>query len=77
MRAIDARYAERDALIDTGADYVLLETEAYRTQRRALVAACTAEVQAALDPARFQRWLNLRNGAKPVKPSLGGSMIRV
>ena len=77
VHAIDAQYAEREALLDTGADYVLGETEAFCAKRRALVAACTAEVRAALDPARFQRWLNLRNGAKPVKPSAGGSMIRV
>ena len=77
VRAIDARYAEREAQLDTSGDYVLVETEAYCTERRALVAACTAEVRAALDPARFERWLNLRNGAKPVKPSPGGTMIRM
>jgi hypothetical protein len=77
VRAIDASYAEREAQLDPSADYVLVETEAYCTQRRALVAACTEEVRAALDPARFQRWLNLRNGAKPVKPPPRGSMIRM
>ncbi len=77
VRAIDAHYAEREAQLDPGADYVLVETEAYCSQRRALVAACIEEVRAALDPARFERWLNLRNGARPVKPSPGGTMIRM
>lgn len=77
VHAIDARYAEREALLDTGGEYVLVETEAYCAQRRALVAACIEEVRAALDTARFQRWLNLRNGARPEKPSPGGTMIRM
>jgi len=75
VRAVDARYAVREAQLNTGADYV--DTDPQRAARRALVAECTAEVQAALDSARFARWLNLRNGAQPVKPSAGGTWIRL
>jgi hypothetical protein len=75
VRAIDARYAEREAHLDKGADYV--DTETQRAERRALVTECTVDVQAALDPARFTRWLNLRNGAQPVKPSVGGPRMRL
>jgi len=76
VRAIDAGYAEREAQLDTGGEYSVAGTEAYAAQRRALVATCTEEVRAALDPARFQRWFDLRNGARPVKPSAGGTLIR-
>ncbi len=75
VRAIDARYAIHEAQLNTGADYV--DTDPQRAARRALVTECTAEVQAALDSARFARWLNLRNGAQPVKPSAGGTWIRL
>lgn len=74
VRAIDARYAQREAELDGSADYV--DTEAQRERRRALVKESTAEVQAALEPARFARWLNLRNGATPVKPNAGGTVTR-
>ena len=73
VRTIDAQYAEREARLETDADYV--DTDAQRNARRTLVAACTSDVQAALDSARFARWLDLRNGAQPVKPSVGGTMI--
>ena len=75
VRAIDARYAERETRLEEGADYV--DTERQRAARRALVTECTADVQAALDSARFARWMDLRNGAEPVKPSAGGTMIRL
>lgn len=71
VRAIDARCAERQAVLDRSADYV--DTGAQRAERRKAVAAWTDEVEAALDPARFTRWLNLRNGARPVKPTPMGA----
>jgi hypothetical protein len=75
VRGIDAQYADREALLGQGDDYV--ETEAQREERRKLVAACTDDVRAALDPLRFTRWLDLRNGAQPVKPSAGGPQMRL
>lgn len=75
VRAVDATYAEREAQLDKGTDYA--DTPALQEARRALVAQCTDEVRAALEPARFARWLNLRNGAKPVKPNAGGTYTRI
>lgn len=75
VRAMDASYAEREAQLDKGTDYA--DTPAQQEARRALVAQCTEEVRAALDLARFARWLNLRNGAKPVKPNAGGTYTRI
>ena len=75
VRSIDAQYAQRETALYGSADYV--DTEAQREQRRALVKECTAAVQGALDPPRFARWLNLCNGATPVKPNAGGPMMRL
>lgn len=76
VQAIAEKCVQKENALVGPTDYV--DSDEQRARRKEVVQQGTAEVRDVLDPARFSRWLYIRNGGRPMKPvPLGSGNMRI